>query len=134
MHAALLVTSNVVPSSLILVILMMEAIHSSETTVLTRATRLNIAEDDILPVLRIVKPSPANTSLDRPTHTINDTVLKHPVHCVGLSVCSLCACCVWSRGSSVSIVTPKRPDWVWSSPSLLHNGGDYFVWCKAAGA
>jgi hypothetical protein len=42
------VTANVVPSSLILVILMMEAIRSSETLVLTRATRPNIAVDGIL--------------------------------------------------------------------------------------
>jgi hypothetical protein len=35
----LLVTANVVPSSTIVVTLMMEAIHSSETSVLTRATR-----------------------------------------------------------------------------------------------
>jgi hypothetical protein len=44
----LLVTANVVPSSLILVILMMEAINSSETLVLTRVTRRHIPEDDIL--------------------------------------------------------------------------------------
>jgi hypothetical protein len=35
----LLVTANVVPNSLILVTLMMEAIRSSETSILTRATR-----------------------------------------------------------------------------------------------
>jgi hypothetical protein len=43
----LLVIVNVVPTSTILVTLMMVALHSSKTTVLTRATRCNIPESGI---------------------------------------------------------------------------------------
>jgi hypothetical protein len=44
----LVVTANVVPSSPIPVPFMMEAISSYETSVLTRATWLNISEEDTL--------------------------------------------------------------------------------------
>jgi hypothetical protein len=44
----LLVTANVVPNSPILVTLMMEAIHSYETSVLGRSARRTIPDDGIL--------------------------------------------------------------------------------------
>jgi hypothetical protein len=44
----LLATANVVPSTPIIVIVIVEEVRSSETSVLTRATRRNITKDGIL--------------------------------------------------------------------------------------
>jgi hypothetical protein len=49
----LLLNANVVPSSQIFITLIMDAIRSSETPVLTRATRRNIPEDAILDTQRL---------------------------------------------------------------------------------
>jgi hypothetical protein len=50
-----LVTANVVPNSLILVTLVMEVLHSSETWFPTRTTRRNIPEDKVLYFLALTE-------------------------------------------------------------------------------
>jgi hypothetical protein len=59
----LLVPANIVPSSLILFSVMIETVGSSETSVLTRATRCHVSGDGIL---RLV--SFPTTNLPQQTH------------------------------------------------------------------
>jgi hypothetical protein len=63
----LLVTASVVPSSPILVTLMMEALSPSETSVLTRDTLRNIPEDGILESVFV---------------TLSVTFMNEFVHCI----------------------------------------------------
>jgi hypothetical protein len=61
----LLVIANIVPSSPILITLMMEELRSSETSVLTRGTRRNIPEDDILQLRSSLYAYYTHVSLNR---------------------------------------------------------------------
>jgi hypothetical protein len=77
----LLVSTNVVPIALVLSTLMMETIHSSETSILSRATLCYNPEDGTLPPRKYVNPLESTGSV-RTTclNIIKPCIL--PIECV----------------------------------------------------
>jgi hypothetical protein len=92
----LLVTANVVPRSLILFILMMEAIRSSETSVLTIATRRHIPSPHLhshcreqLKTYRLSLPCPRNSALFVVRNHVSSGSTSYPLSLESILILSL---------------------------------------------